>query len=194
MNKTIQNLTKAFIGESQARNRYDMYAKIAKKEGYEQISAIFIETAVQEQEHAKQLFRMINQLEKDSGEDLGEIIVEAGCPTVLGNTKENLQASIAGENHEHTSMYPTFADIAEEEGFVEIANRLRAIAVAEKHHEERYKKFLSKIEDGSLFQKEEEKVWICKKCGYAHTGKTPPEVCPSCFHPKAYFQVQCEEY
>ena len=194
MKKTIENLTKAFIGESQARNRYSMYAKIAKKEGYEQLAAIFLETSEQEQEHAKQLFRMINILKKQENEEINSVIVEAEAPTTLGNTKDNLESSINGEHYEHSSMYPEFADIAEQEGLMDVATRLRAIAVAEKHHEERYKKFLSNIKDGSIFKKGEKKIWICRKCGYVHIGDTPPDICPSCSHPKNYFQIQCEEY
>jgi len=191
MSKTITNLTKAFIGESQARNRYTMYAKIAKKEGYEQISAIFAETADQEAEHAKWLLRLINQLQEMSGET---VVVEADAPTILATTKENLKAAIGGENYEYTSMYPEFAKTAEEEGYHEIAVRLRAIAKAEAHHEERYQKLLTELEGETVFAKEKEIVWVCRKCGYAHTGKNAPEKCPACGHPKAYYQVQSENY
>jgi rubrerythrin len=191
MSKTIENLTKAFIGESQARNRYTMYSKIAKKEGYEQISTVFTETAEQEAEHGKWLFRLINQLQEKSG---ATVVVEAEAPTVLSTTEENLKSAIAGENHEYTSMYPEFADIAESEGYLEIAVRLRAIAQAEAHHEERFQKLLTGLETDTLFTKEKETVWICRKCGYAHTGKKAPKECPSCGHPTAYFQVQSENY
>jgi rubrerythrin len=194
MNQTIQNLTKAFIGESQARNRYTMYSKIAKKEGFEQIAATFEETANQEAEHAKWLFRMIQELKQNSEENLDEIKVEAGAPTTLGSTAENLKAAIAGENYEFTSMYPEFAKTAEEEDLPEIAERLKSIASAEAHHEERYKKILAEIEANSVFEKTEEVEWVCRKCGHVHKGKTPPEGCPSCGHPTAYFQVKCEEY
>jgi rubrerythrin len=194
MNQTIQNLAAAFIGESQARNRYSIYSKIAKKEGFEQIAAIFDETATQEAEHAKWLFRMIQDLKKDSEENLSEIKIEAGVPTILGSTSENLKAAIAGENYEFTSMYPEFAKTAREEGFPEIAERLKAIASAEAHHEERYKKVLLEIEANSVFEKAEEVEWVCRKCGHVHKGKTPPEKCPSCGHPTAYFQVKCENY
>jgi len=194
MNKTIQNLTKAFIGESQARNRYTMYAKIAKKEGYEQISAIFIETANQEEEHAKQLFRMINELKKQSDENLNEIKVEATAPTILGNTSENLKSAIAGEKYEHESMYPDFARMAEEEGLTEISKKLRAIGIAETHHEERYKKILVELEGETIFKKDQETSWVCRKCGYLHKGNTPPDACPSCNHPVGYFQVRSENY
>lgn len=194
MNQTIQNLAKAFIGESQARNRYTIYAKIAKKEGYEQISAIFTETAEQEREHAKWLLRMINDLKKDSDENLNEIKVEASVPTAVSNTVENLKAAISGENYEHTSMYPEFADTAEQEGFSKIAKRLKAVANAEEHHEGRYQKLLAELETGTVFKKTEEVVWVCRKCGHVHTGKEAPEACLSCGHPTAYFQIQCENY
>ncbi|MCD6550302.1 rubrerythrin family protein [bacterium] len=194
MQKTIQNLTKAFIGESQARNRYTFYAKIARKEGFEQIAEIFLITAENEREHAKWLFRLINELKKKSSEPIGEITVEAVVPTTLGDTAENLRAAIAGENYEYTQMYPEFAKIAEEEGLNEIARRLRAIAVAEKHHEERYKKLLREVENRTVFKKERKVYWVCRKCGYIHEGLEPPEECPSCSHPKDYFELKCEEY
>jgi len=192
--KTIENLVKAFIGESQARNRYTFYAKVAKKEGFEQIAGIFLITAENEKEHASNLFRLINELKKKSDEELDEIKVEAAAPTILGNTAENLKAAIAGENYENTIMYPEFADVAEKEGFPEIATRLRAIAKAEKHHEERYRKLLKQVETGTFFKKEKEVWWVCRECGYIHFGKEPPEKCPSCDHPRSYFQLKCEEY
>ncbi|RLJ00952.1 MAG: rubrerythrin family protein [Candidatus Aenigmatarchaeota archaeon] len=188
---TIENLTKAFIGESQARNRYTIYAKIAKKEGFEQISEIFLISADNEREHAKWLFRMIGELNKDNK---SEIKVDAGAPTTLGNTIENLKAAIAGENFEHTQMYPEFAKTAEEEGFPEIAARLKAIGIAEKHHEERYLKLLKEVEGNSVFKKENKVYWVCRKCGYIHEGEKAIEKCPSCDHPKNYFEVKCEEY
>jgi len=194
MDKTIKNLVKAFIGESQARNRYTFYSKIAKQEGYEQIAEIFLITAENEKEHANNLFKLINKLKKKSSEKLDEIIVEASTPTILGSTAENLKASIAGENYEHTQMYPEFAKVAEEEGYKEIAERLRAIAKAEEHHEERYQKLLKEVEAGTVFKKEKEVWWVCRECGYIHFGKEPPEKCPSCDHPRSYFQVKCEEY
>ncbi len=191
--ETIKNLTKAFIGESQARNRYTIYAGIAKKEGFEQISEIFLETADQERMHAKWLFKMIQELKGDSKE-FDTIEVEASAPTILGDTIENLKAAIGGEHYEYESMYPEFADIAEKEGFPKIAMRLRAIANAEKHHEERYMKLLKEVEGGSVFKKEKEVEWVCTKCGYTHKGKFPPEKCPSCDHPKSYFIKKCESY
>jgi rubrerythrin len=194
MKETIENLTKAFIGESQARNRYTFYAKIAQKEGYEQIAEIFLVTADNEREHAKWLFRLINQLKKKSEEKIDEIKVEAAAPLTLGNTKENLKAAILGEHYENTRMYPEFAEVAEKEGFKDIAKRLRAIARAEEHHEERYKKLLKEVENNTLFRKEKKVYWVCRKCGYIHEGKEPPEKCPSCDHPKNYFELLSENY
>lgn len=194
MKNTIENLVKAFIGESQARNRYTFYAKIAKKEGFEQIAEIFLITAENEKEHASNLFKLINELKKKSNEKLDEIKVEVAAPTVLGSTAENLKAAIAGENYENTKMYPEFADVAEKEGFSEIAKRIRAIAKAEKHHEERYKKLLKEVEADTVFKKEKDVWWVCRECGYIHFGKEPPEKCPSCDHVRSYFQLKCEEY
>ena len=194
MNETIKNLVKAFIGESQARNRYSFYASVAKKEGFEQIAEIFRITAENEKEHASTLFKLINELKKEKGEELDEIKVEAVAPTVLGDTAQNLKAAIAGENHEHTKMYPEFADVAEREGYPEIAARLRAIAKAEEHHEERYRKLLREVEAGTVFKKDRDVWWVCRECGYIHYGKEPPERCPSCNHPRSYFQLKCEEY
>lgn len=193
MSKTLENLTKAFIGESMARNRYTIYAKIALKEGYDQISDIFLLTADNEREHAKWLFRMINDIKKKEGSPT-EIKVEAEAPLILSNTIENIKGAIAGENYEYTSMYPEFATTAEKEGFKDIATRLRAIAVAEKHHEGRYKKLLKELEEGTFFKKKEKVVWVCRKCGYIYEGTEPPEECPSCNHEKAYFERQCEAY
>ncbi len=194
MNKTIQNLTKAFIGESQARNRYTYYAKIAKKQGYEQIAEIFLMTADQEKTHAKRLFEHIQELKKDNGKAMDEIIVKAGAPTTYGAIADNLKAAIAGENYEHTQMYPKFAKTAKDEGFANIAARLKAIAIAEQHHEERYKKLLAQIKADTVFKKDKECWWVCRECGYAHFGAEPPKKCPSCDHPQSYYQVKCEEY
>ena len=186
MQKTLQNLAAAFVGESQARNRYTMYAKIAKKEGYERIAELFLLTADQEKEHAKWLFNLIQGLKKDPS--ITVEVPNAEVPTTLGDTKKNLKAAIAGENYEYTSMYPEFADVADEEGLPEIAQRLRAIANAETNHEDRYKKVLQELEDETFFEKDEETEWVCRECGYTHKGKTPPEICPSCDHPKAYYE------
>ena len=190
MENTIKNLTKAFVGESQARNRYTFYAKIAKKEGYEQISEIFLKTADNEREHAKWLFRMINDLKKDNN----DISVEAGAPTILGNTIENLKAAIAGENYESTTMYPEFAEEAEKENLPEITKRLKAIAKAEQHHEEIYKKLLSELENNTIFKKSEKAFWVCRKCGYVHEAEEAPEKCPSCDHERSYFELKCDQF
>lgn len=190
MTETLNNLIKAFIGESQARNRYTFYSKIAKKEGYVQISEIFLVTAENEKEHATWLFRLIQQLKKNN-EDM---VVDAIAPTTLGKTADNIKAAIKGENYEYTIMYPEFANIAEKEGFPKIAKRLRAIAKAEKHHKERYTKLLKQLENKTIFKKTEEKEWVCLECGYVHKGTEPPENCPSCGHAKAYFKLKCEEY
>lgn len=191
MKKTVQNLAAAFIGESQARNRYTIYAKIAKKEGYEQLAAIFLDTADQEREHAKWLMRMINDTHK---EDEKLVVSDAEVPTLVGTTEENLQAAIEGENYEHTSMYPEFAKVAEEEHLELVAVRLRSIAKAEAHHEERYKKLLAQVKAGSMFKKEKESTWVCRKCGYEHVGAEAPQKCPACGHPQSYYQLKCEEY
>ncbi len=190
MQKTLENLTKAFIGESQARNRYWMYAKIAKKEGYVQIFEIFRETAEQEYEHASTLFEFIQKLRKKSD----EIKVEAEAPLILGDTKDNLRAAIAGETYEHTKMYPEFAKIAQKEGYNKIAARLRAIGRAEEHHAERYQKLLNQLEKGTFFEKDTEVDWVCLECGYEHRGTKPPKECPSCHHSHAYFKLKCEKY
>jgi len=193
MSTTLENLTKAFVGESQARNRYTFYAKIARDEGFEQIAEIFEQTANQEKQHAKNLFRLINGLNTPEL-NVVAVKVEVEAPTVLGKTAENLQSAIDGEHFEHTTMYPEFADLAEKEGHQEISNRLRAIAMAENHHEERYQKLLKSLKDGSLFKKVTETTWVCRECGYVHLGKSAPEKCPSCDHATAFFQVKCESY
>ncbi|MFH1564821.1 MAG: rubrerythrin [bacterium] len=195
MKKTIQNLTKAFIGECQARNRYTFYAKTAQKEGYQQVADIFLETAEQEKTHAKRLFEHIQELKKRIGdESLNEIMVEVAAPTVYDNTIENLKAAISGEHYETSDMYPGFADIADADGLLDIAKRLRSIAKAEAHHEERYKKLLAEVEGGTVFKRDEEIFWVCRECGYVHYGNEAPEKCPSCDHPRDYYQVKCEEY
>ncbi|MBN2051959.1 rubrerythrin family protein [Candidatus Woesearchaeota archaeon] len=194
MKQTIQNLTKAFIGESQARNRYSFYAKVAQKEGYEQIAEIFNITAENERIHAKRLFEAINNLKKQSQEKFDSIMVEADAPTTYGTTIDNLKAAIAGENHEYSSMYPEFAKVAEKEGLPELAKRMLAIAKAEEHHEERYKKLLKEMEAGTVFKKGKEIWWVCRECGYVHFGKEPPVKCPACDHPSSFYQVKCEEY
>ena len=192
MNKTVENLTKAFVGESIARNRYSMYASIAKKEGYEQIAEIFRLTSDQEIEHASQLYKMLVTLQAENKFD--SVKIETEVPIIRSTTIENLKAAISGENYEHTEMYPEFAKVADEEGLPKIAARLKAIAVAEIHHEERYKKILASLEAGEIFKKKEAVWWVCRECGYMHFGTEAPEICPSCDHARSYYQLKCEEY
>lgn len=184
--RTEKNLLTAFAGESQARNRYSYFASQAKKEGYDQMAFIFEETANQEKEHAKRLFKFLEG---------GEVEVQAAFPAgVIGNTLENLKAAAAGENYEHTQMYPEFAKVADEEGFTEIAKVFRAIAVAEKQHEKRYLDLASNIENDRVFKREEEVVWRCRNCGYLHKGNEAPETCPACAHARGYFELLGENY
>jgi rubrerythrin len=190
MKETLKVLIQAFIGESQARNRYHFYSSQAKKEGFQQIAALFKLTSDNEKEHAKRLFEHIQELK----EDLDGAVLDVKAPLSLGNTIENLKSAIKGENYEHTIMYPEFAEIAMREGYPKIAARLRAIAKAEVHHEERYKKLLEQLEAGTLFRKDEKKEWVCRECGYVHTGRMPPDKCPSCDHDKGYYELKCEEY
>jgi Rubrerythrin len=194
MDKTLQNLAKAFAGESMARNRYTMFAKIAKKEGFEQIAEVFLMSADNEREHASWLFKLISQLQTKAGISGEKIVIEAEVPTVCGTTEENLKTAIAGENYEHTQMYPDFARVADEEGLPDIAQRLLAIAKAEEHHENRYQKVLEVVEAGAVFEKAADSWWVCRECGYIHFGKIPPAVCPSCDHPQSYYQLRCEKY
>lgn len=193
MKKTLENLTKAFIGESQARNRYTMFAKIAKQEGYEQIASIFLETAEQEREHAKQIFDKIQQLKQSEGE-IQKITVEAECPIEIGDTKKNLQLAILGENYEWEILYSNFAKDADEEGYPEIAKWFRAVLVAENHHSERYQKLLRNVENNAVFEKDHEVYWVCRECGYVHFATKAPEECPSCKHAKAFYQLKSEDY
>jgi rubrerythrin len=193
MSETLKNLTSAFVGESQARNRYSFYAKIAKKEGYEQIAEIFLLTAENEKVHAKRLFEHIQEL-KGNSKKLYKITIEAEAPTTYGTTKENLQAAISGERYEHSEMYPEFAKIAKKEGYNKIAARFKAIAMSEVHHEQRYKKLLKEIKASTVFKKKKEVWWVCRECGYIHFGKIPPKICPSCDHERSYYEVLCERY
>jgi len=194
MEKTLKNLAKAFVGESQARNRYTMYAKVARKEGLEQIAEVFLLSADNEREHASWLFRLITQLLAKAGKAGAAIEVTAEVPTVNGNTIDNLKAAIAGENYEHTQMYPDFARTADDEGLPDIAQRLRAIAKAEEHHENRYQMILEVMEADTVFEKAADTWWVCRECGYIHFGKVPPEACPSCDHAKGFYQLRCEKY
>ncbi|MFH0845932.1 MAG: rubrerythrin family protein [Patescibacteria group bacterium] len=187
MSKTLENLAKAFIGESQARNRYTFYAKTAFKENLFEISDIFIKTADNEAQHAKELLKMIKKIQGDQI----EIKVEVEVPNVFGTTTENLKSAIAGEHHENSEMYPEFGNTAQEEGLLDEADKLRAIGFAEKHHEEVFAKLLNDLENGKIFKKDEEVNWECQKCGYLHTGKEAPEKCRSCGHPTEYFRVYC---
>jgi len=188
--KTAENLMKAFAGESQARNRYTFYSSVAKKEGYVQISNLFTETADNEKEHAKRFFKFLNE-----GGLAGETVeISAGFPVALGDTKVNLLAAANGENEEWTILYPHFADIAEQEGFPIIATAFRKIAEVEKHHEARYKKLLSNIEENSVFKKETSILWKCQNCGYIYEGIEAPASCPACAHPQSYFEVLAENY
>ena len=184
--QTDKNLLTSFAGESQARMRYTYFASVAKKEGYEQIAAIFTETADQEKEHAKRMFKWLEG---------GMVEITASYPAgVIGTTAENLKAAAAGENEEWTADYPHFADVADEEGFPAIAAMYRNIAIAEKAHEERYLAFLANIENESVFKKEETTVWQCRNCGFVHEGTEAPKACPACLHPQAYFEVKKTNY
>lgn len=184
--KTEKNILTAFAGESQARNRYAFFASQAKKDGYEQMAYIFEETASQEKEHAKRLFKLLEG---------GEVQVTAAFPAgVIGSTLENLGASAAGEHYEHTEMYPSFAKIADSEGFKEIAKIFRSIAVAEKQHEKRYNDLAANIKKKKVFKRSKDTVWRCRNCGYIHTGATPPKECPACAHPMAHFELLGENY
>lgn len=187
--KTAENLMKAFAGESQARNRYTYYASTAKKEGYIQISNLFLETAENEKEHAKIFFKLLNETFK------GNVVNICGdYPVGLSNTKDNLLYAAMGENEEWSSLYPEFAKIAQEEGFIEIANVFKKIAEVEKHHEERYRKLLSNIEKDEVFKKDKTVKWKCGNCGYIFEGNEAPEICPACSHPQGYFELFVENY
>ena len=171
--KTEQTLMAAFAGESQARNKYDYYASKAKKDGYEQIAAIFQETANNEKEHAKLWFKLFHG---------------------INDTLDNLLDAAAGENYEWTEMYKGFAEVADEEGFHDIAEKFRGVAAIEKTHEERYNKLATAVKGGEVFVKLTESVWVCRNCGHIHVGKEAPKVCPVCAHPQAYFELRCENY
>ncbi|MDD2798910.1 MAG: rubrerythrin family protein [Bacteroidales bacterium] len=184
--KTEQNLLKAFAGESQARNRYTYFASVAKKEGYEQIAAVFLETAEQEKEHAKRFFKFLEG---------GPVEITATYPAgSIGTTSENLKAAADGENEEWTDLYPEFARIAEEEGFKKVATAFKLIAKVEAEHEARYRTLQARVEAEKVFEREEEIEWQCRNCGHIHKGKKAPENCPACEHPKAYFEPKKENY
>jgi rubrerythrin len=184
--KTEHNLLASFAGESQARNRYTYFASAAKKEGYEQIAAIFLDTAENEKEHAKRFFSFLQG---------GDATITAAYPAgVVGTTKDNLKASAAGENHEHTKLYPEFAETAEQEGFPEIAILWRKISVAERGHEQRYLQLLSNVEKCEVFKRSTQVKWRCRNCGYIHEGPEAPKACPACAHPQAYFETYAEKF
>jgi rubrerythrin len=184
--QTEKNILTAFAGESQARNRYTYFASQAKKDGYVQISEIFTETANQEKEHAKRLFKLLEG---------GEVEIAAAFPAgVIGTTLDNLKEAAAGENYEYTDMYPGFAKTAIEEGLDEIADIFKAIAVAEKQHEKRYLALAANIANGKVFKKSEPVVWRCRNCGYLHEGTDAPEECPACAHPQAHFELLGENW
>lgn len=184
--KTERNLLASFAGEAQARNRYTYFASQAKKEGYEQISWIFRDTADNEKEHAKRFFKFLEG---------GDVEITAAYPAgVIGKTLENLKVAAAGENFEHTKLYPGLAKIADEEGFPEVAATYRAVAKAETGHEERYLKLIENIEKDKVFKKGATVKWRCRNCGYIHEGPEAPDICPSCQHPKEYFEIKPENY
>ncbi len=184
--RTEQNLLKAFAGESQARNRYEFFAKEARKEGLEQIAALFEETAFNEKAHAKKFFRYLEG---------GMVTITAAYPAgKIGNTLENLQAAAEGENEEWTILYPEFARIAEEEGFKQIAVTFKTIAKVEAAHEKRFLKLYSNLEEGKVFEREGKVIWKCRVCGFLHEASRPPKKCPACDHDQAYFELECENY
>ena len=184
--KTEKNLLTAFAGESQARNRYTYFASEARKEGYIQIADIFEETANQEKEHAKRFFKFLEG---------GDTEIQTAFPAgVIGTTSLNLKAAAAGENHEWTNLYPSFAKVAQEEGFENVAKTFSAISIAEKQHAKRYLGLLTNIEAGKVFKKDKPMVWRCRNCGYLHEGKEAPLTCPACAHPQAYFEVLAENW
>ena len=184
--ETEKNLLKSFAGESQAKNRYTFFAKQAIKDGYQQIAELFMQTAMQEEQHAKTFFKFLEG---------GMVEITASYPAgIIGTTAENLKAAAMGEHEEWAELYPHFADVAEKEGFKQIAIAFRMIAKVEKDHEERYLKLLKNVEEGKVFEKDEEVVWMCRKCGYHHKGKNALKVCPVCQHPIDYFEVLAENY
>ncbi len=184
--KTEQNLLKAFAGESQARNRYEFFAKAAKKEGLEQIASLFQETANQEKEHAKRFFKFLEG---------GAVEITAAYPAgKIETTAENLKAAAAGEHEEWSELYPAFAEIAKEEGFSEVSAAFKMIARVEEEHEKRYLRLLENLENGMVFEKDGDVYWMCRNCGYIHKDSKAPQKCPACLHPQAYFEIKAENY
>ena len=187
--KTAENLMKAFAGESQARTRYTYYSSIAKKEGFVQISNIFAETAENEKEHAKRFYKFLLACLNEE-----MVSINAAYPVAMGDTKLNLLAAAAGENEEWSELYPQFADVADAEGYPEVAAVFRKISEVEKRHEARYRKLAANIEAGLVFKRPENHEWKCNNCGYIHTGPNAPEMCPACAHPKDHFEIFVENY
>ena len=184
--QTEKNLLAAFAGESQARNRYTYFASAARKEGYEQIANIFMETAENEKEHAKMFFKHLEG---------GEVMISAGYPAgIIGDTKANLEAAAAGEQMEWTTLYSNFASVAKEEGYPEVARTFEQIAKVEQFHEHRYRKLIANIANGEVFTKKAKTKWHCINCGYVHEGEEPPKKCPACLHPQSYYEVLAENY
>ncbi len=184
--QTEQNLLKAFAGESQARMRYDYFSKQAKKDGLEQISAIFAETALNEKEHAKRFFKFLEG---------GAVEITATYPAgIIGTTLENLKASADGENEEWTELYPEFARVAEEEGFKEVAVAFKMIAKVEKAHEDRYRTLYNNLEEGKVFKRNGKVIWKCRNCGFIHESENAPKLCPACLHPQSYFEIKESNY
>jgi rubrerythrin len=196
MKETPKKLYTAYVGESQARNRYTFWSKIAKKEGYVLVNKIFLETADQEQQHGSWFYKMLQDFKKEEPFDEMRVLPDAMFPTTYGNTVENLKSAIAGEDLEWQTLYPDIADTAEKEGYPEIAARVRAIMKAEKHHSERYGKLLKLVGDDVFFKRGKKIVWICMECGYEVEMDSLPDdwKCPSCDHPRAHFRKICEEF
>ena len=194
MKKTLENLAKAFAWESQARNRYTIYASVAKKAWYLQIANVFLETAEQEKEHAELLFEMMQEFVEKEWVEMPYIDIETTTMIKFWDTKMNLETAIAGEYEEWADMYPEFAKVAEEEWYPQFAAKIRAIMVAEKHHEERYKKLHDLVKDDLVFKRDEEIYWTCTKCGYVWKWKEPPKVCPLCGHDQWYYVKMNEDF
>ncbi len=184
--KTEKNLLASFAGESQARNRYTYFASVARKAGFEQIAAIFLETADNEKEHAKRFFKLLEG---------GDVEIQVSYPAgVIGDTAQNLEAAAAGENLEWTKLYKEAEEVAGEEGFEEVARQFKEIAEVEEQHEKRYRKLLKNVKEGKVFKKDTVVKWKCRNCGYVHEGKEAPEECPACAHPQSYYELLCENY
>ncbi|MFW9970239.1 MAG: rubrerythrin [Candidatus Odinarchaeota archaeon] len=196
MKETAKKLYTAYVGESQARNRYYYFSKVAKNEGYVLISKIFDETSDQEKEHGSWFYKMLQQFKKEEKFDAMKVLPNAEFPTTLGNTIENLKSAIAGENMEWQTLYPDIAETAEKEGYPDIANRVKGIIRAEKHHSERYGKLLKLVGDDAFFKRGNKIVWVCTKCGYEVEMDELPKnfKCPSCDHPRSYYRKKCEDF